>query len=134
MIVLDASITVGWLFNEAASSPQIDNILATKSIIVPAHWTAEIGHAALKALRRKIISPERIDAIGDDLGHLAITIEPPIAIDQMLTMLRFARTHGLTMYDAAYVHLALSRQAELATLDKAMRGAALRLAIAVWPA
>lgn len=134
MIVLDASITVGWLFNEASSSPPIDDILATKSIIVPAHWTAEIGHAALKALRRKIVSPERIDAIGDDLGHIAITIEPPIAIDQMLPMLRFARLHGLTMYDAAYVHLALSRRAELATLDKAMRGAASKLGIALWPA
>ncbi len=93
MIVLDASITVGWLFNEATSSPPIDDILATRSIIVPAHWTAEIGHAALKALRRKIVSPERIDAIGDDLGHIAITIEPPISIDQMLPMLRFARLH-----------------------------------------
>lgn len=134
MIVLDASVAVGWLLNEHSPMPDIDDILATRQIVVPAHRLIEIGNATLKALRRKTIPPERLAVIENNLDHLAITIEPPIAIDQMLPMQRFARAHGLTMYDAAYVQLALSRLAELATLDKAMRGAALKLGIAVWPA
>jgi predicted nucleic acid-binding protein len=49
-------------------------------------------------------------------------------------MAHFAVTHDLTTYDAAYVQLALHYRATLATLDRAMRAAAVRLNIPLLPA
>lgn len=128
MIVLDASVAVSWLLNEGAAL-ELDIQLAERRIVVPSHWTAEVGNAILKALRRKTIAQERLTIIASNLDILDLTIEPPISVASMLPLLAFAREQGLSMYDAAYVHLAWKRVAALASFDKAMRKSAERLGI-----
>jgi predicted nucleic acid-binding protein len=128
LIVLDASVAVSWLLNENLR-PDLDTILVTNRVIVPSHWTVEVGHAILKALRRKAIIHEHLIGIASDLDSLNISIQPPTPVASMLPLLAFAREHGLTMYDAAYVQLALNRSAQLATLDSAMSTTAARLGI-----
>lgn len=128
MIVLDASIAVSWLLNESPMS-EFESVLATRQIIVPSHWTIEVGHAILKALRRKTITQEQLSGIASDLDALSISIQPPIGVASILPLLAFAREHGLTMYDAAYIQLALNHTAMLATLDNAMSKTATRLGI-----
>jgi predicted nucleic acid-binding protein len=128
LIVLDASIAVSWLLKENLR-PDLDSVLAANRIIVPSHWTVEVGHAILKALRRKAIMHEHLIGIASDLDALSISIQPPTGVASMLPLLAFAREHGLTMYDAAYVQLALNRTAQLATLDSAMSKTAGRLGI-----
>jgi predicted nucleic acid-binding protein len=128
LIVLDASITVSWLLDEPSAS-EIESVLTTDRIIVPSHWSIEVGHAILKALRRKTIRQEQLIGIASDLGGLSISIQPPIGVAAILPLLTFAREHGLTMYDAAYVQLARNRTAKLATLDKAMGQIAAKLGI-----
>ncbi|MCY3641080.1 MAG: type II toxin-antitoxin system VapC family toxin [Gammaproteobacteria bacterium] len=39
-------------------------------------------------------------------------------------MLRLAREHRITIYDALYIELAIRKQKQLATLDHALRQAA----------
>ena len=128
MIALDASVAVSWLLNEGPT-PRLDSILAAHDIIVPSHWTIEVGHGILKALRRKTISQEHLSGIASDLDALSISVQPPIGVASVLPLLKFAREHGLTMYDAAYVQLAQNRTAKLATLDKAMGQTAAKLGI-----
>lgn len=41
------------------------------------------------------------------------------------TLLHIARRHGLSVYDAAYVELALRQQLPLATLDRKLASAAM---------
>jgi predicted nucleic acid-binding protein len=128
LIVLDASITVSWLLNEGSAS-HLESVLATDRVIVPSHWTVEVGHAILKALRRKTIRQEQLIGIASDLDGLSISIQPPIDVAAIVPLLNFAWEHGLTMYDAAYVQLARNRTAKLATLDKAMGQTAAKLGI-----
>ena len=49
------------------------------------------------------------------------------------TLITFAESQGLTLYDAAYVHLSMTSNSMLATLDEAMRRAAGRLHISLLP-
>jgi predicted nucleic acid-binding protein len=127
LIVLDASVAVSWLLSEGAAS-ELDRQLAERRIIVPAYWTAEVGNAILKALRRKTIPQERLSIIESNLDILNLTIEP-VAVASVLPLVAFAREQGLSAYDAGYVHLAWKRGATLASFDKAMRTAAERLGI-----
>lgn len=128
MIVLDASVAVSWLLNEGAA-PELDRQLAERPIVVPAHWTTEVGNAIVKALRRKTIAQERLSIIESNLTILNPTIEPPLGVACVLPLVAFAHEHGLSTYDARYVHLAWKRVAALASFDKTMRKAAERLGI-----
>ena len=47
--------------------------------------------------------------------------------------IRLAQRHSLTAYDASYLELAARKNAELATLDKAMRKAASNMGIKLLP-
>lgn len=133
MIVVDASAAVSWLLSEKTASNSLGEIFVTRQIIVPAHWTVEIGHAILKALRRKAVMKQHLIEIGANLELLDIRVEPPMKMSSITPMISFARQHGLTMYDAAYVQLALAQSAELATFDSAMRNAASQLGVALFP-
>jgi predicted nucleic acid-binding protein len=70
----------------------------------------------------------------DKLDLLGIQLEPAISLDEIGPLTQFSVTHGLTAYGAAYVQLALQRDATLATLDHAMRTAAAKLNIPLLPA
>ena len=58
-------------------------------------------------------------------------VEPPTALDRLTSLIEFAADQGLTLYDAAYVDLSVTKSSALATLDKAMQRAAARLNIDV---
>lgn len=133
MIVLDASVAVSWLLAEHTKTAILDDLLATRRILVPSHWTTEVSHAILKALRRKSIPQAKLIDIAKDIEVLDVVIQPPTTLSAMIPMIGFAQENGLTVYDAAYVQLALARNAELATFDNAMRQAAGRLGVTLIP-
>ncbi len=75
------------------------------------------------ALRRTRISFEQME------GFLSILKKLPIDAAQrtpseILELPRFARAHGLTNYDAAYLALAVRFAVPLATMDAKLRAAA----------
>ena len=55
------------------------------------------------------------------LRRLPVTVETDVEEDELM---RLARRHRLTVYDAAYLELALRRGHPLATLDAALATAA----------
>lgn len=88
---------------------------------MPEVWAAEVRNSLVTAERRGRISPEEVEAWFDILERSPVTID--FNPDHWAT-LAFARTHGLTFYDALYLELALRRQATLASLDDALVRAA----------
>jgi 2-hydroxychromene-2-carboxylate isomerase len=54
-------------------------------------------------------------------------------ISTAATTLALARAHGLTLYDAAYLELAMRASLSLATLDKELRSAAKKVGVTVLP-
>jgi predicted nucleic acid-binding protein len=134
LIVIDASITVAWLLNETGfEASGLNEALAKNQPVVPAHWPIEVGNALLTSVRRKRIDGSRLVQVAAELRKLNVLLEPPAALDQLTSMIKFAADQDLTLYDAAYVDLSMTRNATLATLDKAMRQAALRLKLNVLP-
>jgi predicted nucleic acid-binding protein len=136
LIVLDASLLIAWLLEDdaAASVPALAEILQNEKLVVPAHWSAEIGNALLINLRRGRLPANRLEMMLDDCAAFDVSIEPASPIDRIASLARLAAAQNLTFYDAAYIQLALERAIPLGTLDKDMRSAAERLGIRVFPA
>jgi predicted nucleic acid-binding protein len=136
LIVLDASLGIDWLFQQAQSTavPAIDAALRDSAVVVPSHWPLDVANALVPELRGQRLSIADFHAIIDRLDELNIRVEQPIGHDKIGPTTQFSVQHGLTAYDAAYVQLALQRQATLGTLDRAMRRAAAALNVPLLPA
>lgn len=136
MIVLDASLMLAWLFREPAlaSRPKIQTILAQETLLVPAHWPAEIGNALVVNTRRGRISANDLAGMIESIQTFAVSPQEPPQMEHFETLLRFAQTQRLTFYDALYVQLALEADATLATLDENMRKSAVQLGLKLLPA
>ena len=100
---------------------------------MPGLWRLEVANALLMAARRGRLG--RLDVE----QRLALLAALPIAIDTdtdrhaWSDTLLLARAERLTLYDAAYLELAIRRNAELATLDRELRRAARRIGVTVVP-
>ena len=136
MIVLDASLMLAWLFREPAlaSRPKIQTILAQETLLVPAHWPAEIGNALVVNTRRGRISANDLAGMIESIQTFAVSPQEPPQMEHFETLLRFAQTQRLTFYDALYVQLSLEADATLATLDENMRKSAVQLGLKLLPA
>ena len=134
MIVVDASFVIAHVLGEDAAVEQANLIetLRQERLIAPAHWPAEISNALVTNVRRKRISLQDVGLILDELATYTIEIQPAFAGDAA-RLIAISSEQNLTAYDAAYVILAMDLKASIATLDKAMRQAALRLKLNVLP-
>lgn len=125
-LVIDASVTLAWVLAEettTAALPVRARVIA-EGAIAPQHWRLEVCNALLIAARRRRYD---LEFLVDDLGLLG---ELPILIDGETSAVcwgdtrALAQAHGLTMYDAAYLELALRLGLPLATCDHALAAAA----------
>lgn len=124
--VLDCSAALPWVFaSEAtpANDALLDVLTQGGKAWVPALWHLEVGNVLLGAQRRA-----RIDQAGIT-GFLSALAAYDIGIDGHTMSLAWSQTlaladrFALTVYDAAYLELALRRRLPLATLDKALLAA-----------
>ena len=89
--------------------------------VAPRIWWYELRNALLVNERRRRVSSQQVhDTLADSL---ALGIELDDEHDESL-MLDLARRYELTVYDAAYLEVALRRSATLATLDRQLRATA----------
>lgn len=91
---------------------------------VPAHWPLEVANALLIAIRRGRISREKASRFFDDLGSLPIRIDSKSSENAFGRVFALAEQYELTVYDAAYLELAMRENLPLATLDQDLRKAA----------
>ena len=125
-IVLDASMTLAWLFEDG----QTDQVLATINHVymggasVPPLWRYEVANGLQMAIRRQRITPDYRTRCLDKIDELPITIDPDGVSEIWSTTIKLADLYRLTVYDAAYLELAQRRRLPLATLDAALSKAA----------
>jgi predicted nucleic acid-binding protein len=120
--VLDASITVCWLFDDeehphaAAALTRI----RTDEALVPSLWWFEVRNTLLVNERRGRVTEGDTATFLSALARLAITVDRTLHEDA----LTLGRRHRLTVYDAAYLELARRKNLPLATLDQQLANAA----------
>lgn len=123
--VIDNSVVSGW-FLESQTTPYGDAIgqrLETDQALVPPLWELEFTNVLRTACVRQRMTAQAAQAVISHVGMLPISVDrEPVLPSQLLALaLRF----GLTTYDAAYLELALRLQIPIATVDAALRDAAL---------
>jgi predicted nucleic acid-binding protein len=121
--VLDASVAACWAFPDE-QDPRADQALArarTEDAVVPALWWFEVRNILIVNERRKRTTESRTYSFLRDLGRMRFRVdhEPEEA-----AVLKLARIHGLTVYDASYLELALREVIPMATLDAKLAAAA----------
>jgi predicted nucleic acid-binding protein len=121
--VVDASIALAWyLPGEASATAEAAFArLRDTEAVAPFLWWFEVRNALMISERRKRITPAQTVQILTRLGELPLRLD--VAPDSE-TVMALARTHGLTVYDAGYLELALRLVVPLATLDRALIAAA----------
>jgi predicted nucleic acid-binding protein len=133
-LVLDCSMTLAWILDD--EQPElVANVLdrvVEEGALAPTLWPLEVGNALLVAERRGRLSVgNRVQALRD-LSDLPIALDDETAGRAWRETMRLAETQNLTLYDAAYLELALRRGLALATLDKALRDAAGRVGVSIF--
>ena len=96
--------------------------LRENEAIVPFLWVYEISNALVVAHRRKRLVAAEIDEILDSMRDLPIQIDRPEP-ESVMKLPVLALEQDLTVYDAAYLELALRLGLPMATKDKALRRA-----------
>lgn len=123
--IVDASLALGWYLKDEDDRAYNLDVLAglkTNDAVVPFLWTYEVANGLVMAHRRKRLPESDIATILDSLKALPITLDPPDA-DEVMQLPVLALKHQLTVYDAAYVELALRLKLPIATKDAAMKRA-----------
>ena len=130
-LVVDASIALSWHF-EDETSPYAEkalNAVVTDGAFVPFHWKAEIANGLLMGMRRKRITAEDRNQILGDLEKLKLEYDSGGLENVWSVVSQLAESHGLTVYDAIYLELALRLGLQIATLDKKLETASKALGI-----
>jgi predicted nucleic acid-binding protein len=112
-VVVDASVVGAIAFGEPQGLTLVAHLMG-ESLLAPTLLDYEIANIAWKKTRAHPEAAPVIQAALDAASRLAITRVPVPALD----LLRLARETGLTAYDAAYLWLARTQDAELVTLDQ----------------
>ncbi|PAX06868.1 hypothetical protein CKY28_12380 [Sphingomonas lenta] len=117
-MVVDCSI-VGplALADEPALSERVTDALSHKPLIAPAHWPLEVMNMLHVAERRGRLDRLGRDAAARQIRDLAVTVRTDTGDFAWTEASRLADLHGLTIYDAAYLELAIRLRASLATRD-----------------
>jgi predicted nucleic acid-binding protein len=119
-VVVDASVAVELLVGNDAWADRWGAWLdAGTLVLVPGHFGIEVANALLRGLRLTeadvVASLGRLWATGLEAADRGL--------QGLVGAVELAQRHGLTVYDAAYLDLALDVDGELATLDGALRQA-----------
>ena len=121
--VLDASVTACWAFQDEDhpdASLAFDRMRSDEGV-VPCLWWFEVRNILVANERRLRITKSDSGAFLLNLSRLRIRVD---RVPEDGSVLRLARTHRLSVYDAAYLELAKRESLPLATLNADLRKAA----------
>ncbi len=125
-LVLDSSAALAWIYADETTSPIrcVFDQLTQAGAWVPGLWRLEIANVLEMGVRRGRSDAAFRNATLADLDLLPIRVDPETDRQAWGATLRLADRHRLTLYDAAYLELAMRRGLPLATLDAHLRAAA----------
>lgn len=121
--VLDASVSAVWALADESSpiADMAEERLKSEVALVPRLWWYEVRNLLVVSERRQRLTAADTAIFLNLLSAYPIQIE---STEDEQSILRMARQHQLSFYDAAYLALALHHGVPLATLDKPLRTAA----------
>lgn len=127
MIVIDASVFVAAILEDEqnAHSQYIYDLIIKNEYeaIVPPIFYYETSNVFLQCLRRLRINETQYQRYSQILFGFKFLIDEDQSIKEVSSI---AKLYGLTVYDAAYLELAIRGGYSLATLDKQLSAAALQ--------
>jgi len=125
-LVLDASMTLAWIYLDETTEAVVQAFEALREdgAWVPALWRLEVANVLQMNVNRRRHRATFRNAALAELALLPIHRDGDTDRHAWGETLRLAERHGLTVYDAAYLELALRRKIALATLDRQLRAAA----------
>jgi predicted nucleic acid-binding protein len=131
--VVDASVTLAWLITGEATT--YTNAIRSRLRIEPAHvppiWSYEVANALVVAERRGRMTQAQVTEAVQRLDDLTVIVELNALGRVRRDVLILSRQLNLTVYDAAYIELALTQALPVATIDGRMRTAAKTLGLAI---
>jgi predicted nucleic acid-binding protein len=123
-IVLDASMTLAlFLPDESSASGDLIERVLRDGAIAPMHWPFEVANGCVVARRRNRLTEDEAMLILADIAAMNVVLDIPERASLRREVVDLAFSHHLTVYDAAYLELALRRRFVLATLDARLQDA-----------
>ena len=125
-LVLDSSVALAWVYREERNDAiaAVFEQVTEAGAWVPSLWRLEVANVLEMGVRRGRIDATFRDATLADFELLPIQSDSETERHAWRSTLRLAERHRLTVYDAAYLELALRRGLPLASLDRELRAAA----------
>lgn len=117
--VLDASMTMAWVFADEATeaTDRLLESLMERQAYAPGLWPIEVANAFLAATRRCRLEAGEWPWIRHSLEALPIAVDSVSPARVWSAVLELAHDRGISVYDAMYLELALRMRLPLATLD-----------------
>ena len=125
--VVDSSVGFAWVHPHQATPEKeklLEEVEAGALVVIPALWFVEMANSLLVLRRRKRLTKEDRKAALETLASLQFTVDEEAARAAFQKTSELAKEHGLTIYDATYLEVALRRKLCLASRDKALISAA----------
>ena len=125
-LVLDSSVALAWVYIEerSAAIAAVFDQITEAGAWVPSLWRLEVANVLEMGVRRGRNDAAFRDATLADFELLPIQSDSETLKHAWRSTLRLAERHRLTVYDAAYLELAMRRGLPLASLDRDLRAAA----------
>ena len=132
-LVLDASMAIAWLFDDERTPAAhiIMQRVVGSGALVPSLWRLEVANVLRNAVRRGRCDEPYVDRSLDRLSRLAINTDAETDSHAWGRTRSLARAQGLTLYDAAYLELAIRSGHPLASCDVDLAAAAVRCSVDV---
>lgn len=132
-VVLDASMTINWLFKDerTPAAHEVMKRVVADGAVVPSLWRLEVANMLRNAIRRRRCDEDYVARSLSRLERFRITIDDETDRHAWAETRMLSREEDLTVYDAAYLELALRRGLPLASRDRDLIAAAERRSIVV---
>ena len=131
--VVDASLSLSWYLpgERTERTELLRRRLGDAGAFASFIWPAEVSNILLQSERAgRIVEADTI-RIGNVLRSLPISVDLEGVALSLGLILNLARSNGLTSYDASYLELAIRSSLPLATNDRDLRDAAVRMGVEV---
>ena len=125
-LVLDSSATLAWVYSDEVTEPirRVFDLVNDTGAWVPGLWKLEVANILEMGVRRSRHSAAFRNSTLADLALLPIRVDAETDRQAWGATARLSEQHRLTIYDAAYLELALRLGLPLASLDSELRVAA----------
>jgi len=134
IFIVDASVAFAWVYpNQASNETErlLELVESGAVIVVPSLWYLEVANGLLAAQRRKLLTANERKRALQRLSALTVSVDEETGRTAFHKTSDLAEKHGLSVYDAAYLELALRRKLPLGSRDEPLRKAAKRCGVTI---